>query len=67
VVDTVIQEQLDEPVQFVVAESGPATTSRVFPHGSRVLVYARQIGLIESEGLSVIKAKLREAMRTVLP
>ncbi len=67
VADLIIVEQLESPATFTLGGADEATTSAEFPHGARLVAYARQISLIESEGVNIIQAKMRTAMQKLLP
>ena len=67
IADVITVQRLEQPATFTLGGEDEATTSADFPHGARLLAYARQIGLIEAEGVSVIEAKLRSAMQKLLP
>lgn len=67
VADIVVVQQLDAPATFTLGGDDEATTSDEFPHGARLAAYVRQIGLIESDAISILEAKLRDAVRELLP
>ena len=67
IADVITVQQLKKPATFTLGGDDEATTSAEFPHGARLLAYARQISLIEAEAVSAIEAKLRSAMQKLLP